>query len=150
VPRHLALAVAVVAAAAVAAPANAATKPKPFKKTVTFTDATPDPTGGGIASSGGLNICDGTLPRETGVKVTIPAPGKLKISIAGFVGDWALSLRDSKGEYVDGVDVDPDPTDSSVTESMSHKFKKAGKYVLLPCNLGGSQTAKLTYQYLPS
>jgi hypothetical protein len=144
--------VAVVAAGAVAAgPANATAKPKGFTKTVPFADATPDPTGGAIASTvdATLQICDGKLPREKSLAVKIPAPGKLKVSIDGFQGDWALSIRDSKDKFIDGDDVNPDPT-NPVFESKSVKIKKAGTYNLLPCNLGGSNSANMKYVYTPA
>lgn len=146
--------VAVIAAGAVAAgPASAASKPKGFTKSVTFADATPDPTGGGIASTADptMQICDGKLPREKSVAVKIPAPGKLKISIADFQGDWALSFRDSKDVFIAGDDQNPDPTASSpVYESVAVKIKKAGTYNLLPCNLGGTNSATLKYVYTPA
>jgi hypothetical protein len=150
--RHILTAlVAVLAAGAVAAgPANAA-KPKGFTKTVTFADATPDPTGGAISSDVDptLMICDGKLPREKSLAVKIPAPGKLKITIDGFQGDWALSFRDSKDKFIAGDDVNPDPS-NPVFEAVSVKVKKAGTYNLLPCNLGGTNSASMKYVYTPS
>jgi hypothetical protein len=151
--RYVLTALAVVAAGTVAMPAHAASKPKPFSKTVTFTDATPDPTGGAISADADptMQICDGKLPREAGVKVTVPGPGKLKLAISDIQGDWALSLRDSKGTFVNGDDVNPDPTASTPpAESVTQKIKKAGTYLILPCNLGGTTTATLKYSYTPA
>jgi hypothetical protein len=152
--RHVLTAVAVVAAGAVAAgPANAATKPKPFSKTVTFADQTPDPTGGAIAADADptMQICDGKLPREKAVSVAIPGPGKLKVEISGFQGDWALSIRDAKDAFLSGDDVNPDPTASTPpTETVTQKIKKAGTYHLLPCNLGGTPSATMKYTYTPA
>ncbi len=144
--------VAVIAAGAVAAgPASATSKPKGFTKTVTFADATPDPTGGAISSDADptMMICDGKLPREKSLAVKIPAPGKLKVSIDGFQGDWALSVRDSHDKFIQGDDVNPDPT-APVFESTSVKIKKAGTYNLLPCNLGGTNSASMKYVYTPA
>jgi hypothetical protein len=142
--RYVLTALAVVAAGTVALPAAQAAPPKGFSKTVKFTDPTPDPTGGAIATG---DICKGAvLPMEAGVPVTIPAVGKLKVEISGFQGDWALSIRDSKGNFVAGDDVNP----PDAFEVVTAKIKKPGKYLLTPCNLGGTPEATMKYTYTPS
>ncbi|MDT7572202.1 MAG: hypothetical protein QOE05_2376 [Actinomycetota bacterium] len=131
---------AVVAGLSVASVADAA-PPKNFKKTVTFTDGTPDPSGN--ASSGNENHCSGKLPQEAPIEVKIPGPGYLEVSIGGFQGDWALQVRDKSGEVLAGADVNP----PSEFESVSVKFKKAETVGILPCNMSGTPQAEVTYSY---
>ena len=130
----------VAASLSVATVANAA-PPKNFKKTVTFTDATPDPTGN--AGSGNENHCSGQLPTEDPIQVKVPGPGYLEVSIAGFQGDWSLQIRDKDGEVLAGDDVNP----PSEFESVSVRFKKAETVGILPCNLAGTPEAQVTYSY---
>lgn len=118
-----------------------AAPPKSFKKTVSFTDATPDPTGN--AASGNENHCSGQLPQEDPITVKIPGPGTLEVSIGGFQGDWALQIKDASGEVLAGDDVNP-PSDF---ESASVRFKKAATVGILPCNLEGTPQAEVTYSY---
>jgi hypothetical protein len=145
VHRRLVLAaVAAVAAGTVAVtPATAATKAKPWTQTKTMTDPTPDPTGGAIATS---DICKGTLPAEAGFTVTIAAPGKLKVTLADFTGDWAVAVRTAAGAFITGDDQNP----PDATESATAKLKKAGKYIVQACNLGGTPTATVKMVYTPS
>lgn len=144
--RHLVTALAVIAAGSAAvAPAQAA-KPKPFSKTVTVTDSTPDPSGGGIATD---DICAGKLPREKPFTVKIPAAGKFKVETSGFHGDWALAIRDAKGTLLSGVDVNPEAP-SNVYESALVKIKRAGTYQVEACNLGGTPQASVKYTFTPS
>jgi hypothetical protein len=129
-----------VAGLSLASVANAA-PPKNFKKTVAFTDGTPDPSGN--AGSGNENHCSGKLPQEAPIEVKIPGPGYLEVSIGGFQGDWALQVRDKDGEVLGGDDVNP----PSEFESVSLKFKKAETVGILPCNMGGTPQAQVTYSY---
>src|SRR3982751_1639672 len=91
-------AVAALTAMSSLAPAFAAPKPKNFSKTVSFTDATPDPTGN--AQSTNEEHCSGQLPKETPLSVKVPGPGNVEISIDGFQGDWALQVQDASGEII--------------------------------------------------
>lgn len=139
--RRLITAISIVAVGgALAAPAFAAAKPKPFKKTFTYTDPTPDPT---YAVSGGA--CQGRLPQEAPIKVKIPAKGTLKVSIKN-TGDWALEIRTSSGTVMSSADGGTPQTQ----EGTSAKIKKAGTYLIVPCNIGGAPTASGTYEYKPS
>ena len=114
--------------------------PKGFTKTVAFTDATPDPSGN--AASGDDHHCHGRLPQEAPIAVKIPGPGNVDVSTAGFVGDWALEVRDETGDVLAGDDQNP-----PATESTSVRLKKASTIYILPCNLAGSPQAKVTYTY---
>lgn len=71
--------------------AGAAPRPKPINQTAPFRDATPDPTGPAAGDDG---HCSGLLPREKPYAFKAPARGTLKVSIAGFNGEWALHLLD--------------------------------------------------------
>lgn len=138
-------AVAVVAAGTVASsPATAAAKPKPWTQTKEFTDPTPDPTGGAIATS---DICKGALlPAEAGISVTIAGPGKLKVTLSNMQGDWGLAIRSSTGAFITGDDQNP----PDAFENASAKIKKAGKYIVQPCNLGGTPVTTVKMVYTPS
>jgi hypothetical protein len=135
-----ALLAAVVVGVSLASVADAA-PPKNFKKTVSFTDATPDPSGN--AESGNQMHCSGKLPQEAPISVKIPGPGTLEVSIGGFQGDWALQLKDHTGDVIAGDDVNP----PSAFESASVRFKKAETVQILPCNMEGTPQAEVTYSY---
>ena len=117
-----------------------AAPPKGFTKTVTFTDATPDPSGN--AESGNENHCNGVLPREEPIVVKIPGPGMVDVTLAGFQGDWTLQLQDAKGEVIGGNDVNPPDY-----ETAGVRLKKAQTIKILPCNLAGTPQATVTYKY---
>lgn len=118
-------------------PAQAA-PPKPFSKTVTFVDRTPDPT----AYFLGPEHCQGKLPREAPVSVTVPGPGTVDIAITGFTGEWSLMITNPAGDVIGSADAD-----APATEAMSLRVKRAGRIDILPCNLAGSFEAKLSYSY---
>lgn len=141
--RRAALALLMLVPVAVAAPSSAAPKPKPkpIQQTVTFTDATPDPSGVAVGSDG---HCSGLLPREDPIAFKAPAAGKLEVSIGGFTGEWALQLR-SDGDVVLAADDVPPPA----FETLSIKVRKATTINVLPCNLAGTPTAvvQITFTY---
>lgn len=121
--------------------ANAA-GPKPFTKTVSYTDATPDPTGNLAATD--AQHCEGKLGSDEGIKVKFPAAGTIDVAISGYSGDWALEVRDASGENVAGDDQNP-----PATESTSVRIKKAQVLQILPCNLAGTPQATVTYTWSP-
>ena len=127
----------VVAAAGALAPAQAG-PPKPFAKSVTFTDDTPDPTGYLLGSE----HCLGELPREKPVRVVVPAAGVVDIAISGFTGEWSLLITEPSGKVVGSADAD-----APKTEATTLRLKKATTIDILPCNLFGTSEAKLTYSY---
>ena len=126
-----------VGAAGSLTPALAA-PPKPFTKTVTFTDPTPDPS----AFVLGPEHCMGKLPAEQPVAVDVPGAGSVAISITGFTGEWSLMVTNDKGAVIGTADAD-----APATESMKLRMKRAGKINILPCNIAGTFTAQLTYSY---
>ena len=130
--------------AVLVAPASAGPKPKPIKKSFDYTDATADPT---ASVPGGYDGCDGSIPpfAEKGFQVSLPAKGTLKVKIAN-TGDWGLDVRDSKGRVLASSDGGT-PTD---LESVTVKIKAAGKYSIVPCNLGGAPSTTGSYEYKPA
>lgn len=126
-----------VLAAGSLAPAQAG-PPAPFSRTVIFVDNTPDPTGYVL----GPEHCSGRLPAEAPVPVNVPGPGTLDIAISGFTGEWSLLVTDKDGEVIATADAD-----APATESMTMRLKRAAKINILPCNLFGTNEAKLTYSY---
>jgi hypothetical protein len=136
-----ALIAAVVAGVSLANVAGAA-PPKGFTKTVSFTDATPDPTGN--AASGNENHCSGKLPQEAPISLKVPGAGTVDVTLGGFQGDWALQIKDASGEVLAGDDQNP-----PAYESTSVSLKKAGTISILPCNLEGTPQGTVTYTYTP-
>jgi hypothetical protein len=141
--------VAVIAAVGVSlgAPAFAGAK-KPITKTVSYTDATADPTGNVSVDKKGLedeslHCSAGKLPsNEKGITFAAPAPGSLKVAISGFQGDWSLQIRDAKGKVLAGDDVNPPDF-----EMVTAKIKTKGNYVIFPCNMGGTPLASVKYTF---
>lgn len=119
------------------APAQAG-PPKPFSKTVTFTDATPDPS----AYLLGPEHCQGRLPGESPVAVAIPGPGLVDIAITGFTGEWSLMITNPAGDVIGTADAD-----APATEAMTLRVRKAGTINILPCNIAGTSEATLSYSY---
>jgi len=117
------------------APAQAAPDPKPFKGSAVFHDSTPDPSGGLGAN------CQGTLPVEKGLSVKVPASGVLPVSLTGFTGDWALVAADATGKVLGTSDTFPE------SENMIVPLKKAMTVTLLPCNVGGTVDATVSWAY---
>ena len=125
-------------------PATAA-KPKPFKGTKAYTDATADPTGSATDGEDCTSLLPAPFPHEKGFTISVPAPGKIKVSINN-VGDWALEIRDPKGTIIGAADGGT----PEVVETATVKAKKAGKYTIIPCNLGGAPDVTVTYAYTPA
>ncbi len=138
-PTLLATALVGVTAVGLAGPAMAA-PPKPFTQNVTFTDATPDPSGN--TESGNENHCSGVLPQETPISVKVPGPGDVDVTLSGITGDWALQIQDAAGNVIGGDDVNPPGA-----EATSVRLKKAATIKVLPCNLAGAPTAKVEIKY---
>jgi len=131
-----------VVAAVPALPSHAATTkpPKPFTKTYTVTDRTPDPTGN--LKSSESEHCMGKLPMEAPIKVKIPGPGNVDITTA-VTGDWSLMITDASGGVLDGADVNP-----PASEAVSLRLKKAQTINVYDCNMEGAPTAKVTVRYV--
>jgi hypothetical protein len=144
VNRPLVLVLALVAGATIATnPASA--KPKGFSGSQAYTDATPDPSASAVSGAGCGSALPAQFPREAGIPVNIPAAGKLKVDVANK-GDWALDILDPKGNVVASSDGDT----PIAAEGTSTKPKKAGKYTIYPCNLGGEPTVTVTWTYTPA
>ena len=133
----LATGLAALSAGSYLAPALAG-PPASFSRTVTFTDATPDPT----AFVLGPEHCMGKLPAEAPVAVSIPGPGVVDIAISGFSGEWSLMITNKDGDVIGTAD-----TDAPATESTTLRIKRAGTINILPCNIAGSFEAQLKYGY---
>lgn len=126
----------IAAVAATAAPGAAAPKPKPITQEVPFTDATPDYSGWAIGTD---SHCAGVLPREAAYEFKAPAAGSLKVSISGFTGEWALDLRDAKGNVLAETDVL-----APEQETLTIKLRRPGVVNIAPCNLAGTPEALIS------
>jgi hypothetical protein len=117
-----------------------AAPPKNFTKTVSFTDATPDPSGN--AADSDAEHCKGVLPQEDPIVLKVPGPGMVDVTLGGFQGDWTLMITDKDGELLSGADVNPPDF-----ETAGVRLKKAATINILPCNLAGTPEATVTYKY---
>ena len=133
--KRIPLAVLLTAALAATATPGAAVPKKPIEQQVPFTDATPDVTGLHPASDA---HCNGFVPQEAPYAFKAPAAGKLKVSISGFTGEWALELRDEKGQVLAEQDVS-----SPELESLTVKLRKPATVNIRPCNLAGTSQATI-------
>jgi hypothetical protein len=126
---------------AFAAPAKH--KPKPLKGTWSFTDTTPDPSGNANGSND--QHCDGKLPAgPADVNAqTFKVKGKGSFSVTSHVvGDWAIQLKDAKGNTITGDDVNPPDS-----EALAGVILKKGTYSVVLCNLEGAPTATADYTF---
>ena len=102
-----------------------------------FTDTTPDPSGN--ANSSDSMHCEGKLPAGPVDVNTQPVKVKKKVTlsvIGHVVGDWAMEIRDAKGNVLTGTDVNP-----PASEALTGIVLKKGTYSVVMCNLEGSPTA---------
>lgn len=135
------------ATAALAAPADAAPR-KPITKTYEATAPTPDFTN--LEPNATYTVCNQTVPQSWHLHVfTAPAPGKLKVTLSGYVGDWDLLLTDSKGTQLAAGDLlEPGTPTTPAEESATLKIKKAKtKINIIACNFAGGPTATVKYTF---
>lgn len=144
----LATGAAAVTAVAGLAPAFASsTAGKKAGGTLSFTDATPDPSPTALSLAGKrTGFCVGDLPAAPSDVNSLPVkvPGKGTLTVQGTtVGDWAMEIRDSKGTLLGGSDGGT-PQDQ---EGASVVVKKPGTYQVVFCNLTGAPTATATWSF---
>ncbi len=137
-----ALVIVAVAMAAIPSSAGAGVAPSQTQGTWTFTDFSPDPTS---TPEDATMHCHGLLPSAPGDVNSQP----LKLKSAGTleltshnVLDWAMELRDSKGNVVTGTD----GGDLTTPENLSVYLPK-GKYVVVYCNLEGEPEITVDYAF---
>lgn len=139
---------ALVAAVLTVTPALAKSKPKPRPKPITgswsFTDTTPDPTY--VSSiSDTTQHCHGSLPAGpadiNAHTITVSGHGTLTVN-GNATGDWAMEVRDRKGNVITGDDQNP-PKQESVSVDLNK-----GTWTLYYCNLEGAPPATATYSFI--
>lgn len=126
--------------------ANAAPK-KPIVKSYEATAATPDVTNN--LPSARYSVCEMTVPGSYHTHTfKAPAPGKIKVTMTGFTGDWDILLLDPKGAEIGaGGASDLGTPATAASETMSSKIRKAGAYRIIACNFAGGATAKVKYTF---
>lgn len=114
----------------------------PTKGTWTYVDTTPDPT---TLENPATHHCHGTLPSAP-VDVnnqTFKAKKKGVLTLTSHNAlDWAMEVRDSKGNVVagtDGANVDD-------KENMTVMLKK-GTYQVVYCSFAGEPTITVDYRF---
>jgi hypothetical protein len=155
---------AVVVAGALA-PAVAASKPKPITASyVAQGKPVPVPLVGldQTASVEGANSC--TDPRLEGISITTKTikttgPGTLKVGLAGFAGDWDITVTDGDGEVVgigEGTTTGGEipvigggngSLGTNNVEKAEMKLKKAATLHIAVCNFLGGPTANASYTF---
>ena len=135
------------ATAVLAVPADAAPR-KPITKTYEATAPTPDVTNlaEGVAT---YSVCNQQVPQSWHLHVfTAPAPGKLKVDLSNFLGDWDLLLTDAKGtQLAAGVGMQAVPG-TPAEEVATVKIKRAKtKINIISCNFSGGPTATVKYVF---
>jgi hypothetical protein len=136
---------------AVGPAAHAAPKKKPITKKYTLT-LNPAPVEVPLQET----ACQSTL-RQPGVnldvkEIKVSGPGKLKVTVTGFTGDWDTSLYSSTGQLLSEGDGTSFPDNMStpaagVDETLAYKSKKAQTLMLRVCNYVGAPSATVTYTY---
>ena len=104
--------------------------------------ASPDPTPTGTGE-----VCQGITPSgRFEVPLKIPAPGKLKVDLTGFQGDWDLTVEDKTGAILSESAGFVEAT----TETVAVKFKKKTEVTIVACNFAGGPTAKGSFVFTPT
>jgi hypothetical protein len=103
--------------------------------------ASPDPT----PAAG--EVCQGITPSgRFEVPLKIPVPGKIKVDLTGFQGDWDLTIEDKTGAVLSQSAGFVEAT----TETVAVKFKKKTEITIVACNFAGGPTAKGSYVFTPT
>src|SRR4051812_34781911 len=120
-------------------------KAKALKGTFSYTDVTPDPT---VTTSSNVSThCSGKLPSAPSDVNSHPLKlrGRGTLTVSGnVVGDWAMQIRDAKGNVITGDDANP-----PATEGILLTISKPGTYQVVMCNLEGAPTASADYTFKP-
>lgn len=154
--KALALTAVAVVAAGSFAPAVAAPKPKPKPITASYSvTGAPIP----LPLTGSTPVEDASScmnPEFEGVSTTTKTiktvgAGTLTVDVAGFTGDWDITIMNDKREMVAAGDGSATPTaltTPGVTEKAVVKFKKASTILIAVCNFLGSPSANVKYAYV--
>jgi hypothetical protein len=142
---HLKLSVsiaAVLVGAVIPSPAGAA---RGTSGTWEYTDFTPDPT---TLQNPAQEHCHGTLPSSPADVNSYPfktkKTGTLELTSHNQF-DWAMEVRDAKGNVVAGTD----GADISTPENMT-VFLKKGKYEVVYCSFLGEPEITVDYKFIPA
>lgn len=112
------------------------------KGTWTYTDTTPDPT---VVLNDATQHCEGTLPAGPADvnSQTFKAKGTGVLSLTSHnMLDWAMEIKDSKGNIVTGTD----GADSTTQENMVTTLTK-GTYSVIYCNFSGEPSITVDYSW---
>lgn len=142
----IAVAAATIVAVGVSPAMAAKSKPKPLKGTFSYTDTTPDPTT--TTNSNAAAHCDGgkvpSAPTDVNTR-TLKVKGPGLLTVVGHNRlDWAMEVKDSKGNVLGGSD----GTSPATAEGTSALLPKAGTYTVLYCNMEGEPTITADYTFV--
>jgi hypothetical protein len=123
---------------------GAGAKP-PASGTWTYTDTTPDPT---TLQNDATQHCEGTLPTSPADVNSYPFKAK-KTGVLSLTAhnsaDWAMEVKDSKGNIITGTD----GADVNTPENMVVTLRK-GSYEVIYCNFAGEATITVDYSFVKS
>jgi hypothetical protein len=130
------LAVGMIAAGAGAAPTSG---------TWTYTDSTPDPT---TLQNDATQHCEGQVPPGPADVNSYPFKAKKAGTLtltAHNSADWAMEVKDSKGNIITGTD----GADVNTPENMVVTLRK-GTYEVIYCNFAGEPQITVDYSFTKS
>lgn len=91
--------------------------------------------------------CKGALASARSlVPLKLPAAGKFKVELTGFLGDWDLAVEGKGGAVLGASTGFVDAT----TETIQIKVKKAMDVTIVACNYAGGPTARGSYVFTPN
>lgn len=138
---------AALAAPAAAAPAAAKPKPKPISGSYDVAIPVPYP----MEAANGSHCADApdTLSRDVTKLTLLSVPGRLDLTVTGFVGDWVIEVFDAKGKIVaTGASLDLATGERKAT----YKKKRPGaeSVTVMVCNFGGTPAGTVAWTFTPA
>ena len=117
----------------------------PTSGTWTYTDTTPDPS---TLQNDATQHCEGTLPASPADVNSYPFKAKKNgvLSLTAHnSADWAMEVKDSKGNIITGTD----GADVQTPENMVVTLRK-GMYEVIYCSFAGEPQITVDYKFVQS
>ena len=140
---HRFFATAAAALLAVGMIASGAGAKAPTKGTWTYTDTTPDPS---TLQNDATQHCEGQIPPSPADVNSYPFKAKKNGTLtltAHNASDWAMEVKDSKGNIITGTD----GADVNTPENMVVTLRK-GTYEVIYCSFAGEPQITVDYSFV--